>query len=139
MKKIRFFGLLALLLSCGEELMEKPEGLIPKEKMILILKDMTVINAAKSANMSKFYDHDVEPTSLVFEQHGIDSLQFVISDRYYASLPVVYEAMYKEIEQLLETEKNALSEAKKIKDSINAHKGTSKPRAASQLRSEEAL
>ncbi len=37
------------LFSCGEEVIEKPINLIPKEKMIDILYDLAIINAAKSS------------------------------------------------------------------------------------------
>lgn len=118
MKYALITGLAVLLISCGEKLMEKPEDLIPKEKMINILKDMTILNSAKSTNISVFHDNKIEPTSFIFSEYGIDSLQFVTSDRYYASLPNEYEAMYIEIEKQLEAEEKEVTEAKRIKDSV---------------------
>ena len=128
MKYALITGLVVLLISCGEKLMEKPEDLIPKEKMINILKDMTILNSAKSTNISVFHDNKIEPTSFIFSEYGIDSLQFVTSDRYYASidryiipncsLPNEYEAMYIEIEKQLEAEEKEVTEAKRIKDSV---------------------
>ena len=83
---------------------------------------MTIINSAKKTNIIVLNDYNFEPTSLVFSEYGVDSLQFVESDRYYASLPNEYESIYEALEKLLEEEKNVLSEAKKIKDSLDGLK-----------------
>ena len=95
-----------VMVSCGEKLLEKPENLIPKGEMIKILKDLTIINSAKNTNIIVLNDYNFEPTSLVFSEYGVDSLQFVESDRYYASLPNEYESIYEALEKLLEEEKN---------------------------------
>jgi len=107
-----------ILISCGEKLMDKPEDLIPKEKMINILKDMAVLNSAKAIKITVFHDNKIKPTNFIFSKYGIDSLQFVTSDRYYASLPNEYEAMYLEIEKQLDAEEKEVIEAKRIKDSV---------------------
>lgn len=107
-----------VLMSCGEKLLEAPEDLIPRDKMVLILKDMAIVNAAKGANKGILKDNAVEPTSYIFEKYEIDSAQFVESDRYYASLPVEYEAIYTEIETILKEEKEQLEAEKKIADSL---------------------
>lgn len=115
-----------LLASCGEKLLEKPEDLIPKDKMINILKDITILNSARSTSITVLHDSKIEPTTFVFSKYGIDSLQFVTSDKYYASLPKEYEAMYVEIEKQLENEKEEMSEAKKIKDSLELERNLKK-------------
>ena len=99
-------------------LMDKPEDLIPKDKMINILKDMTILNSARSTSVTVFHDYKIEPTTFLFSKYGVDSLQFVTSDNYYASLPNEYEAMYAEIEKQLDSEKEQMTEAKRIKDSL---------------------
>lgn len=118
----KFVSLVSLLsvvfYSCGEKLMEKPENLIPKDQMVLILKDMAILNAAKITNMGVLKDHDIEPTAYIFEKYRIDSAQFVESDRYYASLPVEYESIYTKVESLLDEQKTLMEEKKKIKDSL---------------------
>lgn len=87
--------------------------------MVNILSDLSVLNSAKNANSNILRDHNIEPTSFVFEKYEVDSLQFVTSDNYYASLPKEYEAMYVEIEALLDEEKGRLTEEKRIKDSLS--------------------
>jgi len=99
--------------------MDKPVDLIPKDKMINILKDITILNSARNTSVIVFHDYNIEPTTFIFSKYGIDSLQFVTSDNYYASLPKEYEAMYAEIEKQLDNEKEHMSEAKKIKDSLD--------------------
>ena len=119
MKNLFVILLAILLTSCGEKLLEKPEDLIPKDKMINILKDMTILNSARSASVTVFHNYMIEPTTFVFSKYGVDSLQFVTSDKYYASLPNEYEAMYTEIEEQLDNEKEQMSEVKRIKDSLD--------------------
>ena len=119
MKKFTIILLgLMLLHSCAEKLIEKPENLIPRDKMVKILKEMTILNAAKGTNLGILKDNGIEPTTYVFQKFDIDSLQFVESDRYYASLPQEYEAIYKEVESLLEAQKERAEEIKKVNDSL---------------------
>ncbi len=100
--------------------MDKPENLIPKEKMILILNDLAIVNAAKVTNAQVLRDHKIEPTEYIFTKYGIDSVQFVESDRYYASVPEEHEEIYTAVEAKLEAEKERIVTAKKIRDSLKA-------------------
>lgn len=119
MKNLWVILLAILLFSCGEKLLDKPEDLIPKDKMINILRDITILNSARSISVTVFHDQKIDPTTFVLSKYEVDSLQFVISDRYYASLPNEYEAMYVEVEKQLEQKEEHVSEAKKIKDSLD--------------------
>lgn len=118
--------LMLLFFSCAENLIEKPENVIPEDKMVLILKDLAIVNAAKGTNIGKLQDNGIEPTTFLFEKYEIDSAQFVDSDRYYASLPLVYETLYKKVESGLENQRIALEAEKKIRDSLNLLENTSK-------------
>ena len=109
-------------ISCGEKLIEEPENLIPRNDMVLILKDMAIVNAAKGTNIGILKDNGIDPTSYILNKYEIDSAQFVDSDRYYASLPLQYEGIYKEVEGLLDEEKIRLEELKKINDSLKLQK-----------------
>ena len=111
---------LLLVSSCAEELIEKPDNLIPEDKMVLIIKEMAIVNAAKATNLSKLRENGVEPTSFIFAKFEIDSAQFVDSDRYYASKPLRYENMYKKVESDLEEQRLQLEEEKKVRDSLSA-------------------
>tara|TARA_R110001606_G_scaffold381793_1_gene543207 strand:- start:597 stop:989 length:393 start_codon:yes stop_codon:yes gene_type:complete len=108
-----------LLFSCAEELIQKPENLIPQDKMVLIFKELAIVNAAKGTNIGNLKDNGIEPTTYLFEKFEIDSAQFVDSDRYYASKPLLYETMYKDVETKLENQRIQLEAMKKEKDSLN--------------------
>ncbi len=134
MKNSLIFTLVMLLLfSCAEKLIEKPDNLIPSDKMVLILKELAIVNAAKATNLSKLKENGIDPTMFVFEKYKIDSAQFVDSDRYYASIPSEYEAIYKEVENQLVTMGEKMQEQKKISDSLNLLKKSLKKDANSKL------
>ena len=118
MKKLYSIVLIIALLSCNDTLLEKPDNLIPEDKMVEILKDLAIVNAAKSTNVAVLHENNIEPMTYIFEKHGIDSLQFVESDRYYASIPPEYEKIYKKVEAKLEMQTKAIEEAKKVNDSL---------------------
>ncbi len=101
-----------LVFSCAEEVVKKPDDLIPRDTMTVLLYEMAVLNAAKSTNKAILEEQFDDPTEFLFEHYGVDSLQFVKSDMYYASQPLVYEAIYKEVEARLEKEKKAFEEAR---------------------------
>ena len=101
------------LLSCAEEVIKKPDNLIPSQKMTHILYDLAVINAAKSTNPWILKDNNVEAMEFIFDKYGIDSTQFVISDTYYASRPQEYEAIYRTVETRLAKEKDSLEELRR--------------------------
>lgn len=118
MRHILLFATVILFISCGEKLVEQPENLINRDQMVLIVKDMTIINAAKVTNLKILKDNGIDPTAYVFNKYNVDSAQFVASDRYYASVPLEYESIYKEVESLLDQEKEVLKDLKKINDSL---------------------
>ena len=107
---------LGVLGSCAEKVIEPPENLIPKEKMTEVLYDLALLNSARTTNPKALKDHSVEIMPFLFEKYGIDSIQFVQSDLYYASFPLEYEAMYNTIESRLDKEVKAIDEERKQKN-----------------------
>lgn len=118
MNKIVLLFALLLSFSCAEKLMEQPENLIPKEKMVSILKDLAIINAARTTNIAILKRNKVETMPYLYTKYGIDSTQFSDSDLYYASLPEEYEDIYAKVEAQLESEKKVVEENKKVSDSL---------------------
>ncbi len=98
--------------------MDKPENLIPEAKMVEILNDLAIVNAARVTNVQVLRDNNITPMQYIFDKYSIDSLQFVESDRYYASIPELHEKIYVAVEEKLETEKERLTENKKVRDSL---------------------
>ena len=117
-KTILLIVAILVLVSCGEKLVEPPEDLIPKDKMTDVLYDLAVLNAAKNTNASILKNNNIETMQYLYEKYGIDSVQFVKSDAYYASIPLEYQAIYKTVESRLEKKKKQMEDArKKINDS----------------------
>jgi hypothetical protein len=105
-----------IALSCAEEVVQKPENLIPRQQMTDLLYELAILNSAKGTNKALMEKHFESPTDFLFTQYGIDSLQFVKSDFYYASQPLVYEAIYKEVSARLERQKELLDEEMKLRN-----------------------
>ena len=136
MKRILVLLLILLAAGCNEKLIEKPEDLISKPTMVDILYDLAIINAAKATNPNTLLENQVEPMPYIYEQYGIDSLRFVRSDLYYASVPLEYEAIYEAVKARLE-------EAKSEFDVIKAQRSDSVRQAVedqrTRLQKEQAL
>ncbi len=115
MRKIFFFIAMTGLISCAEKVVDPPADLIPKNKMIDVLYDLALLNSASSTNPQALNDREIEVMPYLFEKHGIDSLQFVESDFYYASVPLEYEDMYMKIKARLEDKIKEIDEARKRK------------------------
>ena len=96
---------------------DEPLDLIPKDSMMMLLKDLYLATAAKSIKNSR-QQKKVSYTTLVYNKYNIDSLRFNSSNLYYTSKIDVYEPMLNEITALLKKEQEFFTEAKKIKDSL---------------------
>ena len=108
-----------LVLACNEKVIEPPENLIPQKVMVNILYDLSVLNAAKNTNPEVLKDNRIETMEYLYSKYTIDSVQFVRSDLYYASIPLEYEKIYKAVEaRLTETKENFEEERKKQRDSV---------------------
>ena len=118
MRTVIFLVIAMVLTSCAEKLMDKPENLIPEAKMVEILNDLAIVNAARVTNVQVLRDNNITPMQYIFDKYSIDSLQFVESDRYYASIPELHEKIYVAVEEKLKTEKERLTENKKVRDSL---------------------
>nr|WP_298924257.1 DUF4296 domain-containing protein [uncultured Allomuricauda sp.] len=108
-----------LLFSCGKKVIEKPEKLIPQEKMVAILHDLAILNSAKSSFNHVMEDKGIKVMEFLYQKHEIDSIQFSQSDLYYASVPLEYQAIYEKVEAKLETRRATLEKTTKNRnDSI---------------------
>ncbi|MEO9512467.1 MAG: DUF4296 domain-containing protein [Flavobacteriaceae bacterium] len=120
MKKILLFFFVGFMFSCGEKVVEKPENLIPREKMIVVLHDLAILNTMKSSFRATLKENDIEIMEFLYRKYGIDSVQFVQSDLYYASVPLEYQTMYEKVEEMLEVKRKAIEEVgKKKSDSLS--------------------
>ena len=97
-------------ISCGNKLLEEPEKLIPPDQMVDILYDMALLDAIDNSYPQVINENDLKVMDFLYEKYGIDSLQFVQSDRYYASLPAEYLRIYEMLEARLGQKRDSVSQ-----------------------------
>lgn len=108
---ILFVGLIFTVLACNKlEGPEKPKNLISKDKMVDILIDAKLISSANSKNKIIMRDGGLEFKTYVYEKHNIDSLQFALSNDYYAFHIKEYEEIYTRLADSLLALKEQLKE-----------------------------
>ena len=113
-----FLIFMTLLASCSSNtIYDEPKDLIPKDSMVLLLKDLYLATSAKSIKNKK-QQKKISYTPLVYNTYKIDSLRFSSSNFFYTSKVDVYEPMLDQVMALLKKEQVFFTEAKKIKDSI---------------------
>jgi hypothetical protein len=117
--KMRKLNLLLLafcfvILSCKEDVVTKPKNLIEREKMVAIIYDLSVLEAAKSQTSGIY--HYPKSSQFLKEKYKVDSLTFAQSSQYYASDMKEYKKMYDEVKARLQTEYTKLNGVKPIKE-----------------------
>lgn len=88
-------ALALIAISCGDKV-EKPSNLIPEDKMVDILYDLTLLDASRAQNPTRLKQAD-NLNTYIYKKHGIDSLQFVKSNRFYAADPKEYRKLFEKV------------------------------------------
>lgn len=114
---------LMLLFSCQDvREVERPNDLIPEQKMVEVLTDLSLINSAKNYNRRLLEETGLKPNEFLYQKHDIDSLQLARSTEYYTDDPARIERIYRELRKNLEEIKNKLEvireEEERVKDSL---------------------
>lgn len=119
MKRILSFLIcISVLFSCtSNTIYEKPKDLIPRDTMVLLLKDLYLASAAKNIKNIQ-QRRRISYLPLVYNLYKIDSLRFQNSSLYYTSKIDEYQPMLQEALTLLENERTSISKIKKVHDSI---------------------
>ncbi|MGA1227521.1 MAG: DUF4296 domain-containing protein [Tamlana sp.] len=127
---IYFLSIVLLITACNRiKGPDKPKNLISKEKMVDILIDTRLIASASSVNKRIMMDNGVDIKAYVFKKYNIDSLQFALSNEYYAFRVKDYKEIYDKVEDSLEELKTKFKEleanewkekTKREEDSIKA-------------------
>ena len=73
---------------------DKPKNLISKEKMVAILIDSRLLTTGNTTTKKVMKDSSVNVSTFIFEKHNVDSLQFALSNSYYAFHIREYEEIY---------------------------------------------
>ena len=89
MKK-HLFLMLLMFLSCGQVDQEKPENLIGEEKMSDLIFELSLFDASRSFVMKGETARIGLNSESFYKYHNIDSVQFAVSNSYYAKQPKAY-------------------------------------------------
>ncbi len=96
-----FFLLLLGMAACEESIVEKPENLLKREKMIEMMTDMHLAEAVFQSR--RYQDSLIERTTSadfyysVLEEYNVADSVFEKSFVYYASNPREFEKMYQDV------------------------------------------
>jgi len=104
------------------KLPERPKNLIEKNKMIEILSEAYIVNAARSVDYKSVLNKGVKLDSLIYQKYDVDSLQFAESNAFYSADINTYIDMFQKIQIKLEklnVEMDSLRTEKMKLDSIN--------------------
>ncbi len=123
MKLFRIIILLSLLISCQNiEEVKKPDNLISEQKMVNVLTDLALLNSAKNYNKRLLEEKGIQPDSLLYKRHNIDSLQLAESTQYYATHYNTFEVILKKVKNNLEKSRREIEilkvEVESKRDSI---------------------
>ena len=103
MKKIIVLGLIVLFFGCNSNSVEKPQNLIGKDKMVDILYDISLLEAIKTQNINGGITVKMG-NEYIYKKYKIDSVQFVKSNKYYASDIEGYKKMFEKVKEKLNKE-----------------------------------
>lgn len=103
-KPLLLIAVLLVFVSCKDSV-QKPDNLIPEEKMQDILYDIALMEAIKVGDSKSLQEKGINPDTYIYQKYKIDSLQFSKSDQYYASDVKNYEKMYGKVLKRLEMKK----------------------------------
>lgn len=107
-----------LLLSCtSNTIYKKPENLIPKDTMRLLIQEMFIASSAKNVKNINL-EKNVNYIPFVYDKFKIDSTRFYTSNEYYMSKIDDYHTILTEVKEHLEVLKDSLYEVKKNEDSL---------------------
>ena len=111
-------------LSCQDvNYMDKPKNLIPEDKMVDVLTEMALVNAARNYNKIMLQQTGIKPDQYIYDKFGIDSIQFEKSNAYYTEEYDDYERIFDKVKDSLQSLKlhfdELIEEENRVKDSIN--------------------
>ncbi len=121
-----YFSIILMATACYKyNKPKKPENLISKDKMIDIIMDVRLLSSANGQNKSTLQKNNVQAEAYIYKKYNIDSLQFALSNDYYAYYVDDYEAIYAKVRDSLEGLKSKFADLqfkeekeKRYRDSI---------------------
>lgn len=112
-----------MLFSCQSvERSERPDDLIPEDKMVEVLTEVSLLNSARNFNKKLFETTGITPEEYIYEKFEIDSLQFERSNNFYAENYDDYDDIYSRVKKNLDRMKAKLDsvqeEERRVQDSL---------------------
>ncbi|PQJ68929.1 DUF4296 domain-containing protein [Polaribacter butkevichii] len=118
MKKLSYLLVVLFLASCtSNTIFKKPEDLIPRDTMTLLIKDMMIASSAKFVKNNND-QKKINYMAFVYDKYKIDSLRFQNSNFYYTSKIDLYEQILQDVQNNLDEKKEFYSEISAKNDSI---------------------
>ncbi len=94
---------LILLASCQDiDRTPKPDNLIPEDKMVEVLTELSILHGARSYNKNLMEEKGINAYPYLTNKFGIDSVQLVQSNNYYAENYKEYQMIYDRVKERLE-------------------------------------
>lgn len=100
--------ILVIVQSCKDFNNRKPENLISEDKMVEILFDLEIINAARGENKKIIEEKISNVNNYLQNKYKIGIDQFENSISYYSSDILKYSTIIQEVEQKLDSTKNLI-------------------------------
>lgn len=113
-KAIVIFLVFFTVLGCNNSGIEKPDNLISEDTMVDVLYDLSLLEGIRAVSYNSFKQRGINPSKYIYAKYKIDSLQFVKSDRYYASDIEVYSKIYDKVADRIDKRKKANDSLMKI-------------------------
>lgn len=98
---------------------EKPKNLIAKDVMAEVLTEAYLANAGRSVDNKTVEIKGVKIDSFIYNKFGIDSLQFVRSNNYYAADINTYVDIFQKVEENLKAIENRLDSIRDLDPAKN--------------------
>jgi hypothetical protein len=114
-KSISLLAILALL-GCKEDLVNKPDLLIEKSKMMDIMYDLALLEAIKYQNPAVLDSNQIRPKQFIYKKYKIDSLQLAQNNKYYAADYKSYKVMFESVVKRIENEKKRVNAVIKLEE-----------------------
>lgn len=103
---MRYFSIILLLVFFGScqnvERTKKPEDLIPEDRMVDVLTEISLVHGARSYNKQMLEQTGLKPEEYIWRRFNIDSAQFARSNDYYARNYQQYQRIYDRVKLRLE-------------------------------------
>ncbi len=109
--------LMLLLGSCQNvERSPRPDDLIPHDKMVEVLTELSLLHGARSYNKTLLEEKGIRPQDYLWEKFDIDSLQFLRSNNYYAENYKQYQQIYGRVQTRLEEYKARFDSLRELEE-----------------------